>query len=41
MPLWIICDRWIDEMKGWRCVLMDGHEGACSHVAQAEAGRGK
>ena len=29
MALWIVCNRWIDETKGWRCVLIDGHDGPC------------
>lgn len=26
----IVCNRWIDEAKGWRCDLEEGHEGQCS-----------
>ena len=25
----IICNRWIDEAKGHRCVLAEGHQGDC------------
>lgn len=28
----VICDQWIDEVRGERCVLQHGHEGACSAV---------
>jgi hypothetical protein len=27
----VICHRWIDEAKGWRCVLERGHAGPCRH----------
>ncbi|WP_294260767.1 hypothetical protein [uncultured Sphingomonas sp.] len=30
MALWFICNRWIDQVKGWRCRREDGHDGACS-----------
>lgn len=30
MALWIICDRWINEAAGTRCVLPEGHAGPCS-----------
>jgi hypothetical protein len=26
----VICDRWIDEVKGWRCVREQGHASACA-----------
>lgn len=32
MVMIIICDRWIDEVQGRRCVLEQGHQGKCSHV---------
>lgn len=25
----IICNRWIDEVQGTRCVLEEGHDGEC------------
>lgn len=30
MTCWLLCDRWIDEVKGERCVLDDGHTGECT-----------
>lgn len=25
----VICNKWIDEAKGWRCGLDEGHHGGC------------
>lgn len=25
----VMCNRWIDEAKGWRCDLEEGHDGPC------------
>ena len=33
----VICDRWIDEVRGERCVLADGHDGPCSASHKAAA----
>lgn len=34
----VICNRWIDEVRGVRCVLQNDHAGPCSATYPARAG---
>jgi hypothetical protein len=33
----VICNRWIDEVQGTRCVLAEGHDGPCMTGYQVAA----
>lgn len=37
MVSYVICDRIIDEVRGWRCDRIEGHAGLCKSSASAGA----
>lgn len=36
----VLCDRWIDEVRGERCALEEGHEGPCRPSDEVRAHNG-
>lgn len=35
MVSYTLCNRWINEVRGWRCDRMHGHEGKCRTLRQS------